>query len=650
MNIGPVVRSLMAGGQASDAKTLELRTGQVVRGVVLSVSDNGLEAVVEVQGVQLKAALETPLEKGQAMMMQVQPPNKDGLTVLKPLLAAPSAVVSEAGIAELLKNMGLEANAQNRELAKLMQSQGMPMTREQAQQLLQTLSGKAPEVPLAQWINAAAIAQQRGLPVTGESLAGLRQAIYGPPVHQLMANLEEQVSQLLTSTLESSGEAKPTAPAAQATPVAVQPPAADSKAGSAAVISGSGGGAPAQQASEALLNKLQNVLGQLRQELARAGGEQGAAASSQPAAAGQGSSAPLSGAVGQRGPTPTAAQPAAAGATSAAPVSGAAAGAAGEAGAAPSPQGQAQPTPATDSWVGRVLKLLGVEHEQQTARALVLGARNAAQPAPSAAEQSTAPAPQQAAGTGDAPARNVVGGQSGGAAEAPPQAAPTAAAAASGQPHRSPAAVPGTADAGRAAVLAAFDPDAAAAKPDSISSAVRDTLKSILLQVMDSPDTPAPLQDAARQMVQQLTGQQLLLNTDRTMPFAQVTMFIPFKGPGGEETATVQIQSRRGRKGELDPNNCRLWFDLKMSSLGQVMVDVQVADRKVLLNLHSEREAVGQFLESRQEEIAEAIQNAGYRLVALKTESIPVESQASAGSESSLSFVPPSYQGVDYRV
>lgn len=268
--------------------------------------------------------------------------------------------------------------------------------------------------------------------------------------------------------------------------------------------------------------------------------------------------------------------------------------------------------------------------------------------APSAAEQSTAPASQQAAGTGDSPARNVAGGQSGGAAEAPPQAAPTV--AAGGQPHRSPAAVPGAADAGRAAVLAAFDPDAAAAKPDSISSAVRDTLKSILLQVMDSPDTPAPLQDAARQMVQQLTGQQLLLNTDRTMPFAQVTMFIPFKGPGGEETATVQIQSRRGRKGELDPNNCRLWFDLKMSSLGQVMVDVQVADRKVLLNLHSEREAVGQFLESRQDEIAEAIQNAGYRLVALKAESIPVESQASAGSESSLSFVPPSYQGVDYRV
>src|SRR5690606_20822770 len=65
------------------------------------------------------------------------------------------------------------------------------------------------------------------------------------------------------------------------------------------------------------------------------------------------------------------------------------------------------------------------------------------------------------------------------------------------------------------------------------STAAHETLKGLLLQVMASDELPAPLQEAARQLVQQLTGQQLLLNTDRTAPFAHVTMFLPLIGPDG---------------------------------------------------------------------------------------------------------------------
>ncbi|MFD1906069.1 hypothetical protein ACFSQ7_21565 [Paenibacillus rhizoplanae] len=75
------------------------------------------------------------------------------------------------------------------------------------------------------------------------------------------------------------------------------------------------------------------------------------------------------------------------------------------------------------------------------------------------------------------------------------------------------------------------------------------TLKGVLLQVLGSSEAPPAVKEAAGQLVQQLTGQQLLLNTDRTAPFAQVTMFLPLHGPDGRETASVQIQSRRGRKG-----------------------------------------------------------------------------------------------------
>ncbi len=245
-------------------------------------------------------------------------------------------------------------------------------------------------------------------------------------------------------------------------------------------------------------------------------------------------------------------------------------------------------------------------------------------------------------------------GEAGRAAQ-PPLRGDAAAAPAPG--HGGQAA--GSAAAGDKATQAALSSAALAdaAAPETgvaANNSARDTLKGLLLQVAAADDLPAPLQEAARQIVQQLTGQQLLLTTDRTTPFAQVTMFLPFVGPDGEQTASVHIESRRGRKGELDAANCRLWFDLQMKALGQIMVDVQVADKKVLLKIFSEQEATGVFLESRQPEIESALESAGYRLLSLKAEPLITaeagESMAGQELGQSQSYAPSPYKGVDYRI
>ncbi|MNJ65536.1 Flagellar hook-length control protein FliK [compost metagenome] len=132
-----------------------------------------------------------------------------------------------------------------------------------------------------------------------------------------------------------------------------------------------------------------------------------------------------------------------------------------------------------------------------------------------------------------------------------------------------------------------------------------------------------------------------------------MTLFLPFVGADGEQTAAVHIESRRGRKGELDPANCRLWFDLQMKSLGLIMLDVQIFDKKVMLKIYTEAEMTGQFLEARQEDIQEALNTAGYELVSLKSGLLPsVEPEAMGGDEpgSPFSYTPTTYKGVDFRV
>jgi len=678
MNIGPLLRSMMGDVRSGEAKSLELKTGQVVRGTVLSVSDDGQVAVIQVQGVKLHAALETPMRPGETTLLQVQPESKDGLAVLKPISADPGTVLSPASLAKALESLGLENSPANREFLQMMQKNGIPLTRENFA-LLQKVSGLKPAgVPLSEWIQAAGIAFGRGLPITGETVAGLHQAVFGPPLHVLLSSLEEQIASFLRQLgpeMTGNGGQPRSGPAAagssaqtgqSASPLPAGDTAAPASSGAnAGTAAGgaaqpgalpNGGGAPPNQAAGlmqlarqgayavssdgppspqpglqgqhaasapggALVAKLQAVLAELQSSVLPEGTD----------LPGRASAGPARGAAAE-GQSPAADAPQ------------------GEGPAGPSPAGT-RPTLAAEPWVGRVLKLLGAEHEQQALRATAPAASSPAaeaQEAPPAAGASA----RAAAGGAEAPGGQVPG--SGPAAA--PEAAPTPlrhAAAAGG-------AAPGEAELppGKAQPLGAEAAATAAAARSggnvtAASTAAHETLKGLLLQVMASDELPAPLQEAARQLVQQLTGQQLLLNTDRTAPFAHVTMFLPLIGPDGRQTAAVHIESRRGRKGELDPANCRLWFDLQMKTLGQLMVDVQVADKKVLLKIYSEKEATGAFLESRQDEVSEALEKAGYRLLSLKAEPLILPDEAegnTADFSQPMSYAPSVYKGVDYRV
>ncbi|KHF32391.1 hypothetical protein CM49_05413 [Paenibacillus sp. P1XP2] len=286
MNIGSLIRGMLGDAKTGDAKQLEMKTGQVVRGMVLSVSEDGQEAVVQIQGVKVRAMLETPLQEGQTTLLQVQPPAAGGMLVLKPLSGSPNASLPAKSVADVLNALGLADTEENRTMIQAMQSSGVALTKENAELFGRMLQQKPASVPTAEWIQAAAIALQRGLPVTGESVRGLQQAVFGAPVHELLSQLE--------GALASSGQAKPAAGAG--TPGALDQAALSSGANGMAAAKGTEpqqgispakegaagqeqGAAAAKSAAllaadrglQPLLDKLQQVLLQLRAAPALAG-------------------------------------------------------------------------------------------------------------------------------------------------------------------------------------------------------------------------------------------------------------------------------------------------------------------------------------------------------------------------------------------
>lgn len=633
MNIGPLVRSMIGDSKQGESKSLELKTGQVVRGTVLSVSDNGQEAVIQVQGVKLHATLETPLQQGQTTLLQVQQPNEDGTVVLKPMDSLPQKMLSGNSLLQIMQSLGLEDTESNRQLINQMQATGVPLTKDNVNLLGQLLTNRPQQVPLSEWIQAAGIALGRGLPVTAQSVAGLHQAIFGPPLHELMSTLEDGINQWLSQQAKGNGQAtqqsnnlgtlvnqnnntlagaNPTITAGQtSTPNSALVEATNqpmnSKANESLQVAQGQAGASDPKTATAM-QKLEQALGQLRQILSSDSLFEPQASNSAKTVL-DATGGALSEKQTQKSMLTMEGK-----AQSQSPLLN---------------ERQAGVNINSEPWVGRVLKLLGVEHEQQVHLNQNKGGVDA--PSPSSKAVSPEATGIEAQGQEQGKHKNIEASTA--------NTTPIANNVASSKLE--------SATQGINSERIAFVDKAINQHPTS------ESLKGLLLQLADADELPAPLKEVIKQVVQQLTGQQLLLNTDRTTPFAQVTMFLPFFGPDGQQTAAVHIESRRGRKGELDPANCRLWFDLQMKALGQIMVDVQVADKKVLLKIFSEHDTAGVFLESRKAEIETALEATGYHLLSLKIEQlIPNETEEVVNRDLSMamSYTPSEYKGVDYRV
>lgn len=685
MNIGSVIKGLLGDSKPGNAKPLELKEGQVVRGSVISVSDDGGDAVLQIQGVQVRAKLETPLRPGETTLLQVQPPGENGITVMKPM-AGTLADLPQASLNNLLQDVGLPDTKGNRELLLAMQRSGLPLTKDNVAMVQNMMTAKPAQVPVEEWVQATGIAFQRGLPVTAETVKGLHQTVFGPPLHQLLSGLADQLETMLTQTTGKpvlTGEQSATLKPAVMTGVPVLPNTAQMEEGMASSGNGrqvAGTGAPAlstQQGQAALAGATsmtdvgaEDTGTAVKGNLQTGGGTTNAEAVTKAVAsnvetAGKGGTGIPSGTgipgesprgadaghVGSRPGTPGAAAESVAGRASTGQPEASAAGRTDgraetpAAAGTPSAAGQAAPAAPTAAQLApKLLALLDALRSASTAAPAQPGA--AAQAAP--ASQGG----QAAAAAGGVPQPMPAG------ADAPPAGGSAAAPAGAAAVH-APVTHEGGPWVGRVLKLLGAEHEqqavhGAAAQPrvgDAASPANADTLKGLLLQLASSEGAPAALKDAAGQAVQYLTGQQLLLTTDRSATFAQMHWFIPITGPDGEETASVQIQSRRGPRGELDASNCRLWFDLDMKSLGPTLVDVHVVNNIVSLRVLNDREGMGPLLESGREVIHQALDKLGYQLLTFKSEPWPVGQEPGAERKTKASdYSPERYKGVDLKV
>ncbi|MGF7029752.1 hypothetical protein J2T17_000657 [Paenibacillus mucilaginosus] len=698
MNISGMIRNLMGEAQVSEPKTLELKVGQVVKGMVTqSVSDT--EAVLTIGGVQVRAQLETPLKQGEITMLQVQPESSGGQVVLKPLQSS-NVQIADPSLGEVLKTVGLEDTAANRQLVQGMHQAGVSLSKESVQAFAELMKSMPQGTQVKDVLPSAVIAFQKGLPLTPDTVNSIRQAVQGQPFHEVV----EGLAKLVESELDGGGSMSPQSRAllenvknllqqvraaglvlsGAAAGGAVQPDAgaqavpggAGAAAGAGAQAAPGGAGAAAGAGAQAVPGGAGAAAGAGAQAApGRAGAAAGAGAQAVPggagAAAGAGAQAvpggagAAAGAGAQAVPGGASAAVAGAGAQAAPGGAVAAAGAGaqavpGGAGAAAGAGAQAVPGGAGATAGAGAQAVPGGAAAGAGAQAVPGGAGAAA----GAGAQAVPGGAGSAAGAGAQAAPGRAGAAAGAGAQAVPGGAGAAAGAgaqaAAGGANAAAQAVPGAeaqaapADAQQGApeggpmlqrlmkalgveheqqAVRLLEPSVPGAAEAAEAPKAADSLKNVLMQLAQSSEAPAALKEAAQQAVQQITGQQLMLSQDRTAMFSHITLFVPLLHPNGDQTAAVHIQSRKGKNGKLDEENCRLVFDLQMKSLGDTMVDVQVVNRIVSLHVLNDDPVMQTLLDTFKDEIAKGMEAIGYQFISMKVSPYPERTGAASAGD-----------------
>lgn len=621
MDLLRVLSGISGMTEPRETKLVELKVGQVVRGVLLKMLSEQ-EGMVSIAGVPVRARLETPLRPGEATLLQVQPESGNGEVVLKPL-AGSGTPIPDRSMADLLNWLGLRNNAANRLLVQAMHQAGLPMDRETVRAMEGAAAARPEGTPADEWLTAAATARTKGLPLTRETVQALHAALFGKPPGETIQALRGA----LAEWLQDAGNRRDADPHLVRT-------------------------------AERLLALLDETAGTPAERLAksaseqgnRAGGERQAAGVSQGSDNGAGRTAPVRSDTAAAGEMRASSATAGVQAREGVPPQSGPAGAGGRAMTA---------APASS---GEVAEARGPVQGEAAVRMAGVPVRTppgpSAQAAPdgrgAAAMRQAAPVVQQATG-GNA------------------QAAPSSAAADAARPDMRPAArtEPWLAqlfrDLGFEHERQLLERVLHGAPAGESSEAVRESVKGHILTLQQSEARlPPALREALQQTLQTITGQQLLIAADRQAPFAVVTLSIPlFKSESGEQSATVHIQARR-RKGEsLDAANCRLLFDLNLARLGPLLMDVQVVDNMVSVKVHSDHPAADLLLESGRNEAEEALSGIGYRLISLRHHPFPEPSGDGKGGKSGLAEGAPAafpagrrglrlnsqpYKGVDVRI
>ncbi|MFD2704341.1 hypothetical protein [Salibacterium lacus] len=191
------------------------------------------------------------------------------------------------------------------------------------------------------------------------------------------------------------------------------------------------------------------------------------------------------------------------------------------------------------------------------------------------------------------------------------------------------------------------------------NKAAQQNMKDALLQLMKHENDGSSLQQKAGQTLSNLTGQQLMSKTDQGNNMQQLLFNLPVPLKENMEDLQVYVQARQD-EGEMDWENCNLYFLIETASLGETGIMLQASDRQLAITLKNDDPDFEKTMAPLVEQATESINEIGYNIQDIRYQpmSRPGEEQAETVNHNDITEERPepaehpfeTMKGFDYKI
>ena len=139
--------------------------------------------------------------------------------------------------------------------------------------------------------------------------------------------------------------------------------------------------------------------------------------------------------------------------------------------------------------------------------------------------------------------------------------------------------------------------------------------QALMLHIPQVPDTVAQRME---QLVHWITGAQISNATVQDGAYLTHSFQIPGGSFGLEEDMTLEFQGKKKKDGELDPDYCRILFDLNLANIGETIITLGVQKRVVTITIFNNQEYEAQaFAHKWKSNLEQQLENLDYHLSAI---------------------------------
>ncbi|MFJ5769957.1 hypothetical protein [Psychrobacillus sp. NPDC093180] len=170
-------------------------------------------------------------------------------------------------------------------------------------------------------------------------------------------------------------------------------------------------------------------------------------------------------------------------------------------------------------------------------------------------------------------------------------------------------------------------------------------LKPQLVELLQNHTITASLKESAEMLLGRMNGLQIL--SGENGPQHQLLMQVPLEFLGKKMDATLEWNGRMKEDGKIDSDFARIMFYLKLETLDETVVDMQVQNRIVTINVFNKDAQLQQIANAFKSALKDGLSSVGYTLsgVFMKTfeeQQLASKLQSKVASKQS--------QGVDIRI